>query len=131
MITLSKRQRAILVAAVGIIFAFLAFLELNSEVTLSFMFGLCCFFSFMAIPAFIYPPNSGDSKPTPFVPPPKKTKDPSELEKEIDHLIGKFQVIGVINILIGVIIIISGLFANPLLLILGILELGLGVYLFH
>jgi hypothetical protein len=128
---LSKRQRAILAAAVGIIFAFLAFWELNSEAALSFMFGLCCFFSFMAIPAFIYPPNSGDPKPAPFVPPPKKTKEPSELEKEIDHLIGKFQVIGFINILIGVIMIISGLFANPLILLLGILEICLGVYLFH
>jgi len=128
---LSKRQRAILAASVGIIFAFLTFWESNVEVILSFVFGLCCFFSFMAIPAFIYPPNSGDPKPTPFVPPPKKTKDPSELEKEIDHLIGKFQVIGLINILIGVIMIISGLFANPLLLILGILGLCLGVYLFH
>jgi predicted RND superfamily exporter protein len=128
---LTKRQRAVLAAAVGIAFAFLAFLESNIEVILSFVFGLCCFFSFMAIPAFIYPPNSGDPKPTPFVPPPKKPMEPSEMEKEIGRLTGKFQVIGLINILIGVLMIIYGFFANPLIFLLGFVEIFLGIYLFH
>lgn len=128
---MSKRQRAILAASVGIFFAFLAFWESNVEVILSFMFGLCCFFSFMAIPAFVYPPNSGDPKPTAFVLPPKKPMESSEMEKEIGRLTGKFQVIGLINILIGVLLVISGFFANPLILLLGFVEIFLGIYLFR
>jgi small-conductance mechanosensitive channel len=127
----SKIQRAIIAVTIGVIFLALTVWQLKTDPTLSFFLALGSFFSFMAVPAFIYPPNAGDPKHEPFVPPPKKPMEPSEVEKEISHLQSKFEALGAINIFVGIILIVLGVLGLPsfLLIFAGVFEIILGIFL--
>jgi hypothetical protein len=126
-----KPLKATVSAIIGVVFLVLAAWQWGTDSVASFVLVLCSFFSFMAIPAFIYPLSKGSVQqhsPSPTLIR-KEPKDPLELEKEIGHLNGKFQVVGMINIAIGLFLTVYGL-RQPLFFIIGLFDVGLGFYLF-